>query len=209
MAYLVDHTPSASVKQKSFNGIRRTKDGMLYLTSVNPNKGNETIEVSKFYEDGKSDFVGRAETDYVDERLEMFDVNYFTSDGTAFEFTVSTPVLNESRIAVFLDGVQQVPFSDFTLVNNTVVTFTLIPKTGLSIVVGQVKKRYFNNESDKFQQINFSVNPTTTFLINNTSGDLVKRSNAGVTRNAEGSDDFDTFEDTTASSATTTYQSAV
>jgi len=209
MAYLVDHTPAASVKQKSFNGIRRTKDGMLYLTSVNPNKGNETIEVSKFFEDGKSDFVGRAETDYVDERLEMFDVNYFTSDGTAFQFTISTPVLNESRIAVFLDGVQQVPFSDFTLVNNTVVTFTLIPKTGLSIVVGQVKKRYFNNDSDKFQQINFSVNPTTTFLINNTSGDLVKRSNAGVTRNAEGSDDFDTFEDTTASSATTTYQSAV
>ena len=209
MAYLVDHTPSASVKQKSFNGIRRTKDGMLYLTSVNPNKGNETIEVSKFYEDGKSDFVGRSETDYVDERLEMFDVNYFTSDGTAFQFTIGTPVLNESRIAVFLDGVQQVPFSDFTLVNNTVVTFTLIPKTGLSIVVGQVKKRYFNNESDKFQQINFSVNPTTTFLINNTSGDLVKRSNAGVTRNAEGSDDFDTFEDTTASSSTTTYQSAV
>ena len=209
MAYLVDHTPSASVKQKSFNGIRRTKDGMLYLTSVNPNKGNETIEVSKFFEDGKSDFVGRAETDYVDERLEMFDVNYFTSDGTAFQFTISTPVLNESRIAVFLDGVQQVPFSDFTLVNNTVVTFTLIPKTGLSIVVGQVKKRYFNNDSDRFQQINFSVNPTTTFLINNTSGDLVKRSNAGVTRNAEGSDDFDTFEDTTARSSTTTYQSAV
>ena len=209
MAYLVDHTPAASVKQKSFNGIRRTKDGMLYLTSVNPNKGNETIEVSKFFEDGKSDFVGRSETDYVDERLEMFDVNYFTSDGTAFEFTIGTPVLNESRIAVFLDGVQQVPFSDFTLVNNTVVTFTLIPKTGLSIVVGQVKKRYFNNDSDRFQQINFSVNPTTTFLINNTSGDLVKRSNAGVTRNAEGSDDFDTFEDTTASSSTTTYQSAV
>ena len=209
MAYLVDHTPSASVKQKSFNGIRRTKDGMLYLTSINPNKGNETVEVSKFFEDGKSDFVGRSETDYVDERLEMFDVNYFTTDGSAFEFTIGTPVLNESRIAVFLDGVQQVPFSDFTLVNNTVVTFTLIPKTGLSVVVGQVKKRYFNNDSDKFQQINFSVNPTTTFLINNTSGDLVKRSNAGVTRNAEGSDDFDTFEDTTASSATTTYQSAV
>jgi len=209
MAYLVNHTPAASVKQKSFNGIRRTKDGMLYLTSVNPNKGNETIEVSKYYEDGKSDFVGRAETDYVDERLEMFDVNYFTTDGTAYQYTIGTPVLNESRIAVFLDGVQQVAFSDFVLVNNTVVTFTLIPKTGLSIVVGQVKKRYFNNDSDKFQQINFSVNPTTTFLINSSSGDLVKRSNAGVVRSAEGSDDFDTFEDTTASSGTTTYQSAV
>ena len=181
---------------------------MLYLTSVNPNKGNETIEVSKFYEDGKSDFVGRSETDYVDERLEMFDVNYFTTDGSAYQFTISTPVLNESRIAVFLDGVQQVPFSDFTLVNNTVVTFTLIPRTGLSIVVGQVKKRYYNNDSDRFQQINFSVNPTTTFLINNSSGDLVKRVNAGVVRTAESSDDFDTFEDTTAVSTTTSYQSA-
>ena len=149
MAYLVNHTPAASTKQKSFNGIRRTKDGMLYLTSVNPNKGNETIEVSKFYEDGKSDFVGRDSTDYVDERLEMIDVNYFTTDGSAYQFTISVPVLNESRIAVFLDGVQQVPFSDFSLVNNTVVTFTLIPRTGLSIVVGQVKKRYYNNDSDR------------------------------------------------------------
>tara|TARA_B100000029_G_scaffold57633_1_gene52077 strand:- start:1163 stop:1792 length:630 start_codon:yes stop_codon:yes gene_type:complete len=209
MPYLVSHTPPASTKQKSFNGLRRTKDGMLYLTSINPNKGTETIEVSKYYEDGKSDFVGRDQTDYVDERLEMFDVNYFTTDGSAYQFTISTPVLNESRIAVFLDGVQQVAFSDFTLVNNTVVTFTLIPKTGLSIVVGQIKKRYFNNDSDKFQQINYSDNPTTTFLINSSSGDLVKRVNQGVTRSALGSDDFDVFEDTTAVSTTTTYQSAV
>jgi hypothetical protein len=209
MAYLVYHTPSASVKQKSFNGIRRTKNGMLYLSSVNPNKGNETIEVSNYFEDGKSDFVGRAETDYVDERLEMFDVQYFTSDGSAYQFTLGTPVLNETRIALFLDGVQQTPYSDFTLVNNTVVTFTLIPKTGLSIVCGQIDKRYFNNDSDRYQQINFSENPTTTFLINNSSGDLVKRSNAGVTRSAEGTDDFATFEDTTGSSSTTTYQSAV
>jgi|TARA_B110000977_G_scaffold27626_1_gene34988 hypothetical protein len=209
MAYLVSHTPAASVKQKSFNGIRRTKNGMLYLSSVNPNKGNETIEVSNYFEDGKSDFVGRAETDYVDERLEMFDVQYFTSDGSAYQFTLGTPVLNETRIALFLDGVQQTPYSDFTLVNNTVVTFTLIPKTGLSIVCGQIDKRYFNNDSDRYQQINFSENPTTTFLINNSSGDLVKRSNAGVTRSAEGTDDFATFEDTTGSSSTTTYQSAV
>jgi hypothetical protein len=209
MAYLVSHTPAGSVKQKSFNGIRRTKNGMLYLSSVNPNKGNESISVSNYFEDGKLDFVGRSETDYVDERLEMFDVQYFTSDGSAYQFTLGTPVLNETRIALFLDGVQQTPYSDFTLVNNTVVTFTLIPKTGLSIVCGQIDKRYFNNDSDRYQQINFSENPTTTFLINNSSGDLVKRSNAGVTRSAEGTDDFATFEDTTGSSSTTTYQSAV
>ncbi|BCU95223.1 MAG: hypothetical protein CM15mV8_0670 [Caudoviricetes sp.] len=29
MPYLVSHTPAASTKQKSFNGIRRTKDGMF------------------------------------------------------------------------------------------------------------------------------------------------------------------------------------
>ena len=79
----------------------------------------------------------------------------------------------------------------------------------MSIVIGTVKKRYYNNDSDRFQQINYSSNPTTTFLINNTSGDLVKRVNAGVTRSAESSDDFDTFEDTTAVSTTTSYQSAV
>ena len=79
----------------------------------------------------------------------------------------------------------------------------------MSIVIGTVKKRYFNNDSDRFQQINYSDNPTTTFLINSTSGDLVKRVNAGVSRSALGTDDFDTFEDTTASSGTTTYQSAV
>tara|TARA_B100000929_G_C15484447_1_gene412342 strand:- start:318 stop:947 length:630 start_codon:yes stop_codon:yes gene_type:complete len=209
MAYLVSHTPAASTKVKTFNAIRRTKEGLLYLTSVNPNIGSETIEVSKYYEDGKSDFVGRNEEDYVDERLEMFDVNYFTTDGTLYQYTISTPVLNESRIAVFLDGVQQVPFSDFTLVNNTVVTFTLIPKTGLSIVIGTVKKRYYNNDSDKFQQINYSGNPTTTFLINSNSGDLVKRSNQGTTRSELGSDDFNTFEDLTATVNATTYQSAV
>ena len=69
----------------------------------------------------------------------MYDVNYFTTDGSAYQFTISVPVLNESRIAVFLDGVQQVPFSYFILFNNTVVTFTLIPRTGLSIVVCTVK----------------------------------------------------------------------
>ena len=79
----------------------------------------------------------------------------------------------------------------------------------MSIVVGQVSKRYFNNDSDKFQQINFSANASTTFLINSNSGDLVKRSNQGTTRSELGSDDFDTFESTTASSGTTTYQSAV
>ncbi len=196
-------------KLNKFNGIRRTPEGMLYLTDIDPNADKQEIVVSNYYEDGKSDDVARDETDYLDERLEMFDVSYFTTDGTAYQYTIGTPVLNESRIAVFLDGVQQVPFSDFTLVNNTVITFTLIPKTGLSIVVGQIKRRYFNNDSDKYQQIKYSDDITTTFLINSISGDLVRRQKAASIRSAESSDDFDTFESITASVGTTTYQSAV
>ena len=196
-------------KKKKFNGIRRTKEGMMYLTSINPNIGTGEISVSKYYEDGKSDNVGRDQTDYVEERLEMFDVQYFTGDGSTYTFTLTTPVLNETRIALFLDGVRQKAYEDYTLSGGNNINFTLIPKSGLSIVVGQLKRRYYNNDSDKFQQINYSDDLSTTFFINSTSGDLVKRTNQIVSRSELGTDDFDTFESTTASVATTTYQSAV
>jgi len=110
---------------------------------------------------------------------------------------------------LFLDGVRQEPYTNFTLVNNTEINFTLIPVNNASIVVGQINKRYFNNDSDRYQQINYSTNPSTTFLINSSSGDLVKRTNQQVSRSALVSDDFDTFESTTASVNTTSYQSAV
>ena len=194
---------------KKFNALRCTKEGMLYLTSVNPNQSNESIEVSKYFEDGKSDSVGRDQTDYVEERLEMYDVQYFTGDASTKAFTISNPVLNETRLALFLDGVMQVPYSDWSLTGGNQINFVLIPKASASIVVGVIKRRYLNNDSDKFQQINYSDDTTTSFLINSTSGDLVKRSKKGVTRSAEATDDFDTFESTTASVATTTYQSAV
>ena len=106
MAYLVPGTTGIKYL-KQFNGLRRTKEGMLYLTNVNPNSSNDAIQVSNYYEDGKSDAVGRDQTDYVEERLEMIDVQYFTGDGSTKAFTLSSPVLNETRLAVFLDGVRQ------------------------------------------------------------------------------------------------------
>ena len=193
---------------KQFNGLRRTKEGMLYLTNVNPNSSNDAIQVSNYYEDGKSDDVGRDQVDYVEERLEMIDVQYFTGDGSTKAFTLSSPVLNETRLAVFLDGVRQAGYTNYTLSGSTL-NFVLIPSASASIVVGIIDRRYFNNDSDKYQQIVFSDDTTTSFLINSTDGELVKRSKKGVTRSAAASDDFDTFESTTASVATTTYQSAV
>jgi len=206
MAYIV---PGSIKKQKTFNGIRRTKEGMCYLSSINPNVGAEQIVVSNYYEDGKSDSVARDEGDYLEERLEMFEVQYFTGDGATKQFTLSTPVLNETRIACFMDGVRQEAFSTYTLTGGTSLNFVLIPATGASIVVGQINKRYYNNDSDRYQQIKYSDDTTTTFLINSTSGDLVRRSKQKVDRSKLAIDDFNTFEELTAPVNTTTYQSAV
>ena len=206
MAYIV---PGSIKKQKTFNGIRRTKEGMCYLSSINPNVGAEQIVVSNYYEDGKSDSVARDEGDYLEERLEMFEVQYFTGDGATKQFTISTPVLNETRIACFMDGVRQEAYSTYTLTGGTALNFVLIPATGASIVVGQINKRYYNNDSDRYQQIKYSDDTTTTFLINSDSGDLVRRSKQIAIRSELAIDDFNTFEDLTSTVNATTYQSAV
>ena len=69
-------------RQKDFNGIRRTKEGMLYLTHVVRETSSDSIEVSKFFEDGKSDLLPKdGQTNYTQERLELFNTQSFTGDG--------------------------------------------------------------------------------------------------------------------------------
>ena len=82
----------------------------------------------------------------------------------------------------------------------------LKPSNNGAITIGQINKRYKNNDSDRYQQFTFDPNTTATYLINS-SGDLVRRINheGGQTSIT---DDFDTFE-SSASVNTTTYQSAV
>ena len=109
-------------------------------------------------------------------------------------------------IAVYVAGVLQTAFTDYT-VSGTSLTIVVPPSNGASIVVGQINKRRFNNDSDKYQQFVYSDNPTVTYLINS-SGELVKRVNDSVSRTALTSGDFDTF-DRDATTNSTTYQSAV
>ena len=82
----------------------------------------------------------------------------------------------------------------------------MAPHTGKVIEVAQLNKRYKNNDSDKYQQ--FTFDNDATYLINS-NADLVKRENKTVSRTKLSSDDFDTFESTTASVNSTTYQDAV
>ena len=185
--------PEASrTRQKDFNGIRRTKEGMLYLTHVVRETSSDSIELSKFHEDGKSDLLPKdGETGYTQERLELINTQAFTGDGSTKTFTISNDMDTlGDRLAVFVDNVRKSVNTDYT-VNNTTLTFTIAPHSGKIIDVGQINKRYFNNDSDKFQQYTFDNN--ATYLINS-DGELVRRENKSVSRTALGSDNFDTFE---------------
>ena len=198
MALTLPHTPE---KEKVFNGLRRTQDGMLYLTTIDPNKDSENVQYSNFFESGKSDSVPKDGSDYTEERLELFNTQFFTGDGSTTGFTLPT-----ENLVVFKDNVLLTPFTDYQIIDTTL-KMTIRPASGSNITVGQKKKRYKNNDSDRYQQFEYSDNTTTTYLINS-SGDLVKRVNDGITRTAESSDTFDTF-DSSQTVNSTTYQSAV
>ena len=105
-------------------------------------------------------------------------------------------------IAVYINNTRQTAFSDYT-VSGTTLTFVLTPANASSITVGQINKRYKNNDSDRYQQFSFDINTTATYLINS-SGDLVRRVNHEGGQTSI-SDDFDTFESTTGQSYSTTY----
>ena len=190
---------------KNFNGLRRTQDGMLYLTTIDRQTSTGEIAVSKYYEEGKSDLVPKDGTDYVEERLETFNDETFTGDGSTKVFNLSTSGLTNAGIVVYVDGTLKTAFTDYTL-SGTTLTMSLAPANGKSLVVAQINKRYYNNNSDRYQQFTYDFD--ATYLINS-SGELVKRENKSVSRSQLSSDDFDTFESTTASVNSTTYQDAV
>ena len=197
----------SQTNEKKFNGLRRTQDGMLYLTSIDPNSEKAAIQVSNFFEEGKSDLLPKdGETDYTEERLELFNTQFFIGDNSTTGFILNANNIPTENLVVFKDNVLLTPFTDYQIIDTTL-KMTIRPASGSNITVGQKKKRYKNNDSDRYQQFEYSDNTTTTYLINS-SGDLVKRVNDGITRTAESSDTFDTF-DSSQTVNSTTYQSAV
>jgi hypothetical protein len=202
MAYIVPQNITIP-KLKNFNGLKRTAEGMLYLTTIDREKSTEEITVSKYYEEGKSELVPKDETNYVDERDEYYDVQNFTVAGTNV-FTLANSIDNANMIAVFVNNIKKIAFSDFNISGN-ILTLTITPANGIIVNVCMNKKRYYNNDSDKFQQ--FTYDFKSTYLINS-SGELVRRENKAVARTALVSDDFDTFENTAASVNSTTYVGA-
>jgi len=204
MAITITH--NINPQEQVFNGLRRTKEGMLYLTTVNPNEGG-TVGFSTFEEEGKSDIVPKDGTDYVEERQEIFNCQKFTGDGSTTAFTLNANMGTlGSRLWVVCGDVRKDPTLDYK-VDGTTLTFMFAPPSGAAIQIAQLKKRYKNNDSDTFQQFVFDVNTTTTYLINS-SGELVKRVNHTASQEST-SDDFLSFESTTASVNSSTYQDGI
>ena len=191
MAILIPSTITTP-KLKIFNALRRTTEGMLYLTSLNRENSTDEIIVSKYFEEGKSDFVPKDETDYVTERKEYFNNQNFTGDGSTKTFTLSTAGLTISMISVFVNNIEKTAFTDYTF-SGVTLTLVLPPANGIIVSVLQNNKRYFNNDSDKYQQFTYDFN--STFFINS-DGILIKRENKPVARTSLVSDNFDTFEST-------------
>ena len=199
--------PVGVQSKESFHALRRTTEGLLYYTKVNKDSG-ETL-----------DFEGGSPTDprdnrqistlseYVDEdvKLQSGVTQTFTGDGSTATFTLTTPVLDFTRIAVFVNGVQQDVDKVWTYASG-VVTFKIAPFNTAQVAVGYIDRQFKNNSSDFYHQFRNESGDATYFISDD--GYFVKRENRSKGLTAIASDDFTTAESSTYPVVTTTWQSA-
>ena len=207
MAVVGQIVPEGVQNKESFHGLRRTTEGLLYYTKVDKDS-TETL-----------DFEGGSPTDprnsrqistlseYVDEdvKLQSGVTQTFTGDGSTTTFTLTTAVEDFTRIAVFVNGVQQDVDAVWTYASG-VVTFKIAPFNSAQVAVGYIDRQYKNNTNDFYHQFRMESGDATYYLSDD--GYLVKRENRSRGATALTSDDFTTAEGSTYPVVTTTWQSA-
>ena len=198
--------PVGVQNKEGFHGLRRTTEGLLYYTKVNKDSG-DTIDFeggSPTDKNGNTQLPSKS--DYTEETLQLQTggTQLFAGNGSTTTFTLTTPVLDGTRITVFLNGVKQQINEVWTYASG-VVTFKIAPFNGSQVAVGYVDKQYKNNSSDFYHQFRNEAGDATYFI--DSDGYFVKRENRSRGATALTSDDFSTFE-ATASVASTTWQSA-
>lgn len=206
MATLGYVAPISQQSSEGFHALRRTVEGLVYYTKVN----KDSTDSIDFDGGNPTDKNGNTQlpskVDYTDELTKLqSDTQYFTGDNSTVAFTLSTPVLDGTRIAVYLNGVRQ-PIDEVWTFASSVITFRIAPFSGSQVAIGRIEKEYKNNTSDKYHQYVFEEGDATYFLDDN--GYFVKRENKSRGTTALTTDDFDTFE-ATASVQSTSWQSAV
>ena len=200
--------PVSQQSAEGFHALRRTTEGLLYYTKVNK---DETTSID-FDGGNPTDKNGNRQLptklDYVDENTELQTglTQYFTGDNSTISYNLTIPVLDGTRINVFLNGVKQQIDEVWTYSGGTV-TFKIAPFNGAQVAIGYVNKRYKNNTSDFYHQYVFEEGNATYYV--DSDGYLVKRENRAYGLTTIPSDDFSTAESTTYAVAATTWQSAV
>ena len=207
MATLGYVAPVAQQSKEGFHALRRTTEGLLYYTKVD----KDSTDSIDFDGGNPTDKNGNrqlpSKVDYTDELIKLqTGTQYFTGDNSTVAFTLSTPVLDGTRIAVYLNGVKQ-PIDEVWTFASSVITFRIAPFNGSQVAVGRIEKEYKNNTSDKYHQYVFEDGDATYYIDDN--GYFVKRENKSRGATALTTDDFDTAEGSTYSVATTSWQSAV
>ena len=207
MATLGYVAPISQQSTESFHALRRTTEGLVYYTKVN----KDSTDSIDFDGGNPTDKNGNRQlptkVDYTDENIELQSgtTQYLTGDGSTLTFNLTTPVLDGTRIAVFLNGVKQ-PIDEVWTYASSVVTFKIAPYSGSQVAIGYIDKKYKNNTSDLYHQYVFEDGDATYYIDDN--GYFVKRENKSRGATALTTDDFTTFE-ATASVASTSWQSAV
>jgi hypothetical protein len=198
--YLV---PERSVQTtETFHAIRRTPSGMLYYTKVNK---NENVSID-FEAGNPTDKNGGRQLptneNYVEDtiKLQTGQTQIFVGDGGTTTFTLSAPALDDSRIAVFVDGNLQQLGNTYSYTSPTV-TFKIAPKNLAQVAVGKIDKTTQSNPEDFYYQYVFEDGDATYFIDSN--GYFVKRENFAKSLTRIATDDFSTFESTQTVNSTT------
>jgi len=125
MATLGYVAPISQQSTEGFHALKRTIEGLLYYTKVN----KDSTDSIDFDGGNPTDKNGNTQlpykVDYTDEITKLQSgTQYFTGDNSTVAFTLSTPVLDGTRIAVYLNGVRQ-PIDEVWTYASSVITFKL------------------------------------------------------------------------------------
>tara|TARA_A100001035_G_scaffold217112_1_gene177000 strand:+ start:333 stop:959 length:627 start_codon:yes stop_codon:yes gene_type:complete len=207
MAVVGQVVPEGVQSKEGFHALRRTAEGLLYYTKVNKDETGTLDYEGGSPTDPRSNRQISSLTEYVDEdvKLQSGVTQTFTGDGSTTTFTLTTAVLDFTRIAVFLNGVQQDVDKVWTYASG-VVTFKIAPFNTAQVAVGYIDKQYKNNSNDFYHQFRNESGDATYFISDD--GYLVKRENRSRGATALTSDDFSTAEGNTYPVVTSTWQSA-
>lgn len=207
MATLGYVTPVGQQSKEGFHALRRTTEGLLYYTKVDKDSSDSIDFDGGNPTDKNGNRQLPSKVDYTDELIKLqTGTQYFAGNGSTTAFTLTTPVLDGTRIAVYLNGVKQ-PIDEVWTFASSVVTFKVAPFNGSQVAIGRIEKEYKNNTSDKYHQYVFEEGDATYHIDDN--GYFVKRENKSRGATALSSDDFDTAEGSTYPVASTSWQSAV